>query len=287
MTIVPVGPAKVRRAAKRLFSRVRLAYVRRWRAFTAHHFLAALRTLGVSPGDVLMVHSAFDSFDGFIGRPIDVIGALQAAVGPAGTILMPTMPFTGLALDYVARGEILDVVRTPSRMGLLTEVFRRLPDTVRSVHPTHPVSAWGARAGLMVAGHHLADTPCGAGTPFGRLLDYDGKILLLGTSVAAMTFFHAVEEVLEPSMPFSPFTNETFSLPCRDEHGNIVISRTRLWDPDLARRRNAATLARGLKGHGIWHSSRIGGLDLVLLRAREVLDVLRRLADRGVYCYGP
>lgn len=232
-----------------------------------------------------MVHSSFDRFEGFTGKPIDVILALQEAVGAAGTILMPTMPFTGLAIDYVAQGEILDVVRTPSRMGLLTELFRRLPDVLRSAHPTHPVAAWGGKAEEITAGHHLAGTPCGAGTPFARLLDHDGKILLLGTGLAAMTFFHAVEEILEPRMPFTPFTKETFSLSCRDKDGNIVVSRTRLWDPEYARRRNPAKLAGALTEQGVCKEERVGRLGLVLLRAKDVLDALRLLADQAIYCY--
>ncbi|TMI73994.1 MAG: AAC(3) family N-acetyltransferase [Bacillati bacterium ANGP1] len=281
----PSCSTRARRTATRWFHQARSAYVRRQHAFGPDAFLSALRKVGVSPGDVLMVHSSFDRFRGFTGKPIDVILALQEAVGGAGTLLMPTMPFSGLALEYIAQGEILDVRRTPSRMGLLTELFRRLPDVVRSVHPTHPVAAWGANAGAMVAGHHLAGTPCGTGTPFARLLDYRGKILLLGTGVAAITFFHAAEEILEPVMPFTPFTKETFSLRCRDKDGNIVVCQTRLWDPELARRRNPAKLVATMKQRGLWHEDRVGRLKFVLLHAQDVLDTLRLLAERGIYCY--
>ena len=283
--MTPVTPPRLKGAAKRWFHKFRREYVRHRYRFTPDDFLRGLRRMGVRPGDVVMVHSSFDRFDGFTGKPADAVLALQKAVGPAGTLLMPTMPFTGLALDYVAQGEILDVLRTPSRMGLLTELFRRLPDVVRSVHPTHPAAAWGAKAEEMVAGHHLAATPCGAGTPFGRLLDYRGKILLLGTGIAAMTFFHAVEEILEPMMPFSPFTKETFSLSCRDKNGHVVVSRTRLWDPEYARRRNPTTLAAALRARGVWKRDRVGDLDLSLFQAKDVLDTLRILAEQGIYCY--
>lgn len=276
---------RLKRGARQWLQRFRRAYVRHWGSFTAQDFLAAVRALGVRPGDVLMVHSSFDRFEGFTGKPADVIRALQEAVGTGGAILMPTFPFDGLALDYVARGEVLDVVRTPSRMGLLTELFRRLPDVVRSAHPTHPVAARGANAEEMVADHYLAGTPCGRGTPFARLLEYQGKILLLGTGIAAMSFFHCVEEFIEPMLPFSPFTKETFALRCRDKDGRIHVSQTRLWDPYYALRRNPSPLVAALRAGGLWKEIRVGTLDVVLLDAVDVLESLRSLAARGIYCY--
>ncbi len=265
--------------------RLRLAYVRRWRAFQAHDLLAALRKLGVTPGSVVMVHSSFDRFAGFTGKPTDVIRVLEEAVGPTGTLLMPTLPFTGTAVEYVSRRPVFDVRRTPSQVGLLTELFRRSAGVARSVHPTHPVAAWGARATDMLANHHLARTPCGKGTPFARLFERDGRILFLGAGIESMTFFHYVEEVLEPAMPRSPFTRDDFTLESRDETGAIAVSKTRLFDPALSRRRNLTKLAPVLRGQGAWAQTRLGELDIILLKARDVMAASRELAAAGVYCY--
>ncbi len=234
-----------------------------------------------------MAHSSFDRFVGFTGTPRDVIAALKEAVGAGGTILMPTIPFTGTAVDYVCEGHVFEVRRTPSRMGLLTELFRRSPGVLRSVHPTHPVAAWGAKAEEMVAGHHLARTPCGTGTPFARLLDYGGKILLLGTGIRVMSFFHSVEEILEPEMPFTPFTKETFSLQSIDKDGTVLFTTTYLFDPECARRRRPEKLIPALKERGAWLEGRVGRLDGILLDARDVLETCRTLAKNGVYCYDP
>lgn len=278
-------PTTLKKVAKRWLRRARLARVPRGKPFSPPDFLLLLRRLDVRAGDVLMVHSSYDRFRGFTGKPVDVLAALQTAVGPEGTILMPTLSFEGLAVDYAARGEVFDVKRTPSRMGLLTELFRRRRSVVRSVHPTHSVAAWGANAQEMVAGHHVAGTPCGAGTPFSRLLEYDGKILLLGTGIEAMTFFHTVEEILESRLPVAPFTRESFSLLSRDSTGQILVTRTRLWDPQVAHRRRPGKLVAALKQRGVWKKDRVGRLDAIILNAQDVLNVLRALADKGVYCY--
>src|SRR5881396_3779069 len=149
-------------------------------AFTPADLNSALRHLGVVPGDVLMVHSAFDRFLGFQGGPVHVIRALQEVVGAGGTLMMPTIPFQGTAVEYALRDPVFDVRQTVSRMGLITEVFRRCAGVLRSIHPTHSVAVWGKPAAEIIAGHERSDTPCGRLTPYARLLDYDGKILLMG-----------------------------------------------------------------------------------------------------------
>src|SRR2546425_534962 len=105
------------------------------------------------------------------GDPVEVIRALQDVLGPRGTLMMPTLPFTGSAIEYTSRDLVFDVRRTPSRMGFITEVFRRGPEVVRSLHPTHSVAVWGNNVDAIVAGHHVAETPCGRPTPYGRLLE--------------------------------------------------------------------------------------------------------------------
>jgi aminoglycoside 3-N-acetyltransferase len=281
-TLLPKG---VKDQLKGWRKRLRLAYVRRWRAFGAEELAGAFRQLGITPGDILMVHSSFDRFAGFSGKPSDVVRVLQETVGTQGTLLMPTLPFTGTAVDYVSRSAVFDVRRTPSQVGLLTELFRRSPGVIRSVHPTHPVAAWGAQATRMLADHHLARTPCGAGSPFARLLEADGRILLLGTDIRSVTFFHYIEEVLEPGMPVSPFTKDDFILQSCDQTGTIVTSKTRLFDPALSRRRNLLKLEPVVRNRGSWAQVRLGELDVILLEARDLMAAAKSLAAQGVYCY--
>ena len=51
--------------------------------------LKDLETLGIEPGGVLLVHCAFSRVAA--GTPEDLIAALLAAVGPHGTLVMPSM----------------------------------------------------------------------------------------------------------------------------------------------------------------------------------------------------
>ena len=283
---LPTNPLpRLKRSLRARRKALRRWYARRFLAFAPADLTRSLATLGVREGDALMVHSDYDAFIGFMGRPSDVIGILQQCVTDRGLLMMPTIPFTGTAVQYVSEHPVFDVRRTPSRSGLLTELFRRSSNVVRSVHPTHAVAVWGRDADQVAAGHHAARTPCGAGSPYARLIERDGTVLLAGAGIESLTLYHTFEEVFERVLPLCPFTEREFVLISRLADGSTVQTSTRLFEPAVSRRRNLSKLVPELKATGAWREARVGGLSLVLLRAREVEAVALDLASRGVYCY--
>ena len=258
----------------------------RWRyGFGPAELLDELRRLGVQRSDAVLVHSSMAAFAGFRGSVPDVIRVLQESISWTGTLLMPTLSMSGSALDYALSGDIFDPRKTPSRVGLLTEVFRRSPKVARSVHPTHSVAAWGADGDWWLEGHHLAATPCGRGTPYARLWERDGKIVLAGVDITTMTFFHYAEEILEPQMPFSPFTADRYVLECRLGDRLLQTAPMRLYNPEISRRRSLQPLAAELQKSARWQEGQIGTLGLIVLEARKVLETLGEMAACGRFCY--
>ena len=269
-------------ARKRIKQRVRETSIRymQWRYRLGPEDLRKfLVELGVRQGDVLLVHSSFDAFHGFVDLPpLALIKVLQESVGPTGTLVMPTLPFGGSTVEYAQTNPTFDVRRTPSRMGLLTELFRRMPGAVRSLHPTHSAAAWGAKAADLTADHHLAGTPCGKPSPYEKFLEYDGRMLMLGTGILSMTFYHTVDEILEDELPYTAFTKETYCLSSRDVSGGLVETRTRLYEPASAeaRLRFEERLPALMQQRGTWRQSRIGNLRAILINANDVLEALRQ-----------
>jgi len=278
-------PAPLKAKLRTWRKQARSAALRRFFAFDSKQLVEALHGLGIRAGDAVVVHSSYAAFEGFTGRSYETVQALQAAVGEEGTLLMPTMPFGGSALEYVQSGKVTDIARTPSSMGLLTEILRRSPGATRSIHPTHPVAALGRQAVELTADHYQALTPCGKNSPFHRLLEARGKILLAGVDIRSMTFFHYVEEVLEPEMPFSPFTPEWFDIPTRGPGGQVFRTRTRLYDPVISSRRDTRLMIEPLKRAGFWHEGTVGRLNLIVLSAAEVLGTLQAMSRDRKYCY--
>jgi len=285
MRVAALLPAGLKAKLKSWNGHARSAYINHFHSFTPDDLLDALAELGIEQGDVLIAHTSFGQFQGFQGGIGEAIEVLQKAVGESGALLIPTLPFSGSALEYVNSGRITDLARTPSRMGLLTEIFRRLPGVTRSIHPTHSVAGWGRKAPALLENHHLGRSPCGESSPFHRLLDADGKILLAGVGIRSMTFFHCVEEILQPVMPFSPFTREVFDLQTIGTDGNTYETHTYLFDPAVSARRDCELMIPALKEQGLWRETHVGLLRLTVLRARDVKDTLVEMAANGQYCY--
>ncbi len=153
-----------------------------------------LAALGVVGGDVLLVHSSLSALGYVPGGPPAVIDGLLRAIGPAGTLLLPGLSYASVNESRPS----FDVRTTPCCVGMIPEYFRTLPGVRRSVHPTHSVCGIGPRADELLSDHQLDTTPVGPHSPFRRIRQVGGKILMLGCGLRPNTFMHGVEEVVEP-----------------------------------------------------------------------------------------
>src|SRR6266571_4450992 len=159
-------------------ARIKAQILRHFFSYDAARLVARLRMLGVVSGDALMVHASWLPMNGFLGRPADMIAALQTAVGQAGLLVMPSLTYQNQSSrEFLLSGRPMDVRRSASKMGLLSETFRRSTDVVRSLSPTHPLLAWGRESAAFLADHERALVPFGQGSPFAKLLERRGKIL--------------------------------------------------------------------------------------------------------------
>ncbi len=150
---------------------------------------------GIERGDCILVHSSLSSLGWVEGGADGVTEALIAAVGPDGTVLFPTL--TGSPNDSPASPPVFDVRTTPCWTGAIPEAARNRPDAVRSLHPTHSVAAIGKLARWFASGHGLVRTPCGFGSPYDKLADVGGKIVLVGVTQSVNTSFHMAEEIVD------------------------------------------------------------------------------------------
>lgn len=157
-----------------------------------------LLALGVRPGGVLLVHSSLKALGPHAGGPAAVIEGLRRALGPDGTLLMPALSYA----TVTAAQPVFDLLRTPSCVGVIPETFRRAPGVRRSLHPTHSVCAVGPLTGDLLNAHASDRTPCGPASPFRRLQQLGGQILMLGCGLAPNTSMHAIEELVAPPYLF-------------------------------------------------------------------------------------
>lgn len=230
-----------------------------------------LRALGVAPGGVLVVHTSFRAVRPVAGGPAGLIGALRAALGPEGTLVMPS--WTG------SDEEPFDPRTTPAspELGIVADTFWRMPGVVRSEHP-FAFAALGPEAEPVTAGP-LPLPPHVHDSPIGRVYDRGGQVLLLGVGHDANTTLHLAE--LLAGVPYGVPKHITIQ---RD--GNPVRVPYRENDHCCLR----FGLADGwLRERGLQAEGRVGHGDARLVRSRDVvrvaLEFLRR--DPLVFLHSP
>lgn len=263
-------------------------FVRRFFSYSPDRFSAALRRLGVRSGDVLMIHSSWSPANGFQGRPVEMIQALKDVVGPDGLLSMPSLTYQNeSSSEFLRRAIPMDVRRSPSKMGLLTEVFRRGKGVLRSLSPTHPVLAWGARASEFVAGHEKALSPFGPGTPFSRLLEWGGKVLTIDAPFSTITFTHFIEDRIAPTLPFPLYEAEPLTGVVVDYDGRQREVPVRVLSAEANRLRRDERLVDVLERQSVLKRQRVGDTRLMLIDCRAFVDYVDTMVTTGWSFFDP
>src|SRR6516164_2385490 len=146
--------------------------------------------------DILMVHCSYNSLTPmYRDNPVKLLKAFLRITGPDRTLAMPAFFFgtpKQFNLDYYRANPMFNARRTPSQMGVLSELFRYGSGVLRSLHPTHSVCALGPLAEELTRAHHLSPAAFGRLSPFGVMARYKTAILGVGTEYyRTLTQVHA------------------------------------------------------------------------------------------------
>jgi aminoglycoside N3'-acetyltransferase len=212
-----------------------------------------LEELGIMAGDVLLVHMSFRAVGPVAGGPRGLIAALSEAIGPKGSLVMPSWsgnddePFDP------------ELSRAAPDLGVVADLFWRLPGARRSDHP-QAFAASGPLAQAILA-DPLPLPPHGPESPVGRVYDHSGKVLLLGVGHDVNTTLHLAELI----------ARVPYRLP---SHCTVLKDGQRLridyGENDHCCRR--FTLADDwLRGEGLQNEGRVGHAQARLMRSRDLV----------------
>ena len=157
--------------------------------FTYNNLLEQLGRLELNKNGTLLVHSSLKSIGPVEGGADTVLDVFSDYMKD-GLLVLPTHTWDYINGDHPN----FHVDDSPSCVGVLSELFRKRENVVRSLHPTHSVAALGENSDEFVTGDELFDTPCARGSAWGKLLDHQATIMLLGVDLCRNTFIHGVEE---------------------------------------------------------------------------------------------
>jgi len=159
-----------------------------------------LRALGLAQGDAVLVHAALRKVGPILGGPDSIVAALCDVLGPEGTILAYTDwqgqdevdAYPDHRDDHVPFDPLTS--RAVRDNGFWPELLRTTPGALRSANPGASMAALGGRAEWFTADHAL-DYGYGPNSPLGKLLEANGKTLLLGAPLDTMTLLHHAEHI--------------------------------------------------------------------------------------------
>ena len=177
-----------------------------------------------------MLHVGLSSLGWVLGGPTTVIESVLEAVGPDGTVAMPTFtagntnpanwqaPPVPAIWWQIIRDErpAFDPVTSPSRgMGKVSECFRTFSQAIRGTHPVASWTAIGPKAKLVIKHEGIA-CHYGSNSPCQKFYDLKGHVLSLGTDKT--TILHYAEAKAN-------FANKRFI----DEGTAAILAGRRQW----------------------------------------------------------
>jgi aminoglycoside 3-N-acetyltransferase len=171
---------------------------------TRSKLAASISRAGVRTGGILMVHTRMSAIGWVVGGADTVVLALRDALGEDGTLLVYTCwehdafhiaewPEAHRAA-YLREPPVFDPDVSPgwTGVGRVPERVRTWPGARRSAHPLASVAALGPDAVFLTRDHRL-DDGYGPTSPFARLVERRGQILLLGAPLETLTVLHHAE----------------------------------------------------------------------------------------------
>ncbi len=238
-----------------------------------------LKAMGLNKDDVVMVHASMKSLGEVEGRADEVIDGFMDYF-KEGLFMMPAHTWKQMGEDY----KVFDPKTEPACVGILPNVFLKKEGAYRSLHPTHSVVAAGKLAEEYVKGDEFATTPCPKNGCFGRLLDVEGKILLVGVTHIRNTFIHAVEEML---LVPERFTKEAQTFYIRMPQGDLKeVAMYRHYNPTTAHiSESYDKMLDNYFEYGAAKRCKLLDADCILCDAKKIYEITKRALKGNINAF--
>ncbi len=245
-----------------------------------------LQQIGLKQGDSVLVHSSLSKIGFVNGGAKTVVDALLETIGEQGTLLFPAFPASGKNKIYLDTHPVFDIKNTPSQMGSISEYFRKLNNVSRSFHPTDSVCAKGHLAEHYTNSHFGQLTPYNELSPFKKLCDKKGKILMLGTNLSSCSNFHTLEDAVNFKYPV--YDNNIVDVKMIDAGGKESVMQTKVHNPEYSSKRDCNAFKPLFLKENVLVDGNIGEAKSMLMDAFKMHEVMvKYYLEKGVTMYTP
>jgi len=222
---------------------------------TRQELAEEIRALGLASGDVVILHSSLGSIGDVDGGAGTVVDGFLDVLGEEGTLVVPTF---GAWWD-----EVYDPRTTPAALGAVTEAVVANPKAVRSLHPMASVAAIGDRAAEIVRDHEKAATAHAEGTPYTRIAELGGYVVLLGVDQDRNTTLHTAEALCR--LPYLSTRSKKYLDTDGNEHEGT-------WDYFPGPHRDFIGMDKPLRERGVVKLGKVGRAVVRIMRSRDLID---------------
>jgi aminoglycoside 3-N-acetyltransferase len=232
--------------------------------YTKETLLVDLKRMDIDPKGTLLVHASYKSIGGVENGPDTVIEALKEYMSE-GLLVFPSHTWATIDVNNA----VYSVKDTPVCIGAIPELARKKEGGFRSAHPTHSVVAFGKEAKVFVQGDEKFDTPCARNSAWGKLVDREATILLLGVDLNRDTYIHGIEEWLNVPNRLTEEKELLFSI-LADGTKVAVPSKRHIGHPS----ENFPKLKDYLFEKGILKTGKIGDAKVLYHSAKALYEAL-------------
>lgn len=164
------------------------------------------KNIGIKQGNNVIVHGSFRKLKKQFPNLLmeDFFIDLMEHITKSGSIILPTFTYCYKRKDN--NFERYDIKNSESKVGALSEFFRKLDSVVRTSSPTHSFALWG-KIKKEIPSSNSPESPLGAGSVLEWLSNNDNSyVLLLGTDFTSLSFCHYLEIISQvPWADISPW----------------------------------------------------------------------------------
>lgn len=255
-----------------------------------------LKNRGINKGDILIVHSSYDSLSNSSLSPEKINDHLYELVGCEGTLVMPAIrKFQNnnsdknyINSDFEGLTSVYDVNKSLVTSGLLPYYLMKLDSAYISRCPLNPVVAVGKYAYEMIQDNIQGDfvTPHGKNSAWKYCADRNAKVIGLGIDlVHSLTIVHVHEECHNDWPIKNWYRRRSFEIRDKNYLNKIdVFERKPIWGAYFFAEQK---LKGDLLKNKILQVEYVDGLEISILSTSDLLDFISKNSSSTYPYYIP